>query len=154
MKNGRRRKSWFPHYVCGGEGGRLAQRPNLPNFQPSELHHFHNKLWNHRKCCPTILNLFIKPPSQRRWSRGSSVGTATALRAGRPSSRYSSLSRGTIFLFCTSRSAVGSTQPPIQGVSSALFPGVKLATQLQLMPRSKKHGSIHPLPHTSSWRSA
>jgi hypothetical protein len=32
--------------------------------------------------------------------------------------------------------------------------GVKLATHFQLVPRSKKHGSIHPLPHTPSWHSA
>jgi hypothetical protein len=32
--------------------------------------------------------------------------------------------------------------------------GVKLITQLQLMPRSRKYGSIHPLCHTLSWRSA
>jgi hypothetical protein len=32
--------------------------------------------------------------------------------------------------------------------------GVKLTTHLQLVPRSRKRGSIHPLPHTSSWRSA
>jgi hypothetical protein len=33
-------------------------------------------------------------------------------------------------------------------------PGVKLTTHLQLVPRSGKHGSIHLLLHTSSWRSA
>jgi hypothetical protein len=32
--------------------------------------------------------------------------------------------------------------------------GVKLTTRLQLVPRSRTRGSIHPLPHTSSWRSA
>jgi hypothetical protein len=31
---------------------------------------------------------------------------------------------------------------------------VKLTTHLQLVPRLSKCGSIHPLPHTSSWRSA
>jgi predicted nucleic acid-binding Zn ribbon protein len=36
-----------------------------------------------------------------------------------------------------------------------LFPrGVKLNTHLQLVPRSRKCGSIHPLSHTPSWRSA
>jgi hypothetical protein len=41
-----------------------------------------------------------------------------------------------------------------------LFPGgysgrcVKLATHLQLAPRPRKCGSIHPLIHTPSWRSA
>jgi hypothetical protein len=28
--------------------------------------------------------------------------------------------------------------------------GVKLATRLQLLPRSRILGSVHPLPHTSS----
>jgi hypothetical protein len=31
--------------------------------------------------------------------------------------------------------------------------GVKLTTHLQLVPRSRKYGSIHPQPHTPSWRS-
>jgi hypothetical protein len=36
------------------------------------------------------------------------------------------------------------------------FPGVKRpgceTDHSQLVPRSRIHGSIHPLPHTSSWR--
>jgi hypothetical protein len=32
--------------------------------------------------------------------------------------------------------------------------GVNLTTHLQLVPRSRKRGSIHPLPYTSSWYSA
>jgi hypothetical protein len=32
--------------------------------------------------------------------------------------------------------------------------GVKLTTHLQLVPRSRKCGYIHPHPHTPSWRSA
>jgi hypothetical protein len=31
---------------------------------------------------------------------------------------------------------------------------VKLTTHLQLVPRSRKYGSIHPLPHTPLWCSA
>jgi hypothetical protein len=31
--------------------------------------------------------------------------------------------------------------------------GVKLTTHFQLVPRSRKGGSIHPLPQTSSWHS-
>jgi hypothetical protein len=31
--------------------------------------------------------------------------------------------------------------------------GVKVTTHLHLVPRSRKRGSIHPLPHTPSWRS-
>jgi hypothetical protein len=38
-----------------------------------------------------------------------------------------------------------------QGLSGR---GVKLTTYLQLVPRSRKCGSTHPLPHTPSWRSA
>jgi hypothetical protein len=38
-------------------------------------------------------------------------------------------------------------------------PGLKRAGReadhsLQLVPRSRKRGPIHPLPHTSSWRGA
>jgi hypothetical protein len=32
--------------------------------------------------------------------------------------------------------------------------GVNLTTHLQLVPRSRKCGSIHPLPHMPSWRNA
>jgi hypothetical protein len=32
--------------------------------------------------------------------------------------------------------------------------GVKLITHLKLVPRSRKCGSIYPLPHTPSWRNA
>jgi hypothetical protein len=52
--------------------------------------------------------------------------------------------------------------PPnlLSNACPGLFPrgesgrGVKLTTHLQLVPRSRKCGSIHPLPHTPSWRSA
>jgi hypothetical protein len=37
---------------------------------------------------------------------------------------------------------------------SEIFPGVKLTTHLQLVLRLRKGGSIHPIPHTPSWRSA
>jgi hypothetical protein len=49
---------------------------------------------------------------------------------------------------------------PLSNGYRGLFPreesgrGVKLTTHLQLVPRSRKCGSIHPLPHTPSWRSA
>jgi hypothetical protein len=39
-------------------------------------------------------------------------------------------------------------------VPGALSPGVKLTADLQLVTKRRKCGSIHPLPHTSSWRSA
>jgi hypothetical protein len=77
------------------------------------------------------------------------------LRAGRPRGQRSCPGRVKNFLFSTSsRSALGSTQPPIQCIPGALSPGVKLTTHFQLVLRSRKHGSIHTLPHTPSWRSA
>jgi hypothetical protein len=33
-------------------------------------------------------------------------------------------------------------------------PGLEADHYLQLVPRLRKCGSIHPLPHTSSWHSA
>jgi hypothetical protein len=33
-------------------------------------------------------------------------------------------------------------------------PGMKLTTHLHLIPRTRKCGSIHPLPHTPSRRSS
>jgi hypothetical protein len=80
------------------------------------------------------------------------------LQAGRPRGRSSSPGRVKNFLFSMSSTpSLGSTQPPIQWVLWALSPprrGVKLITHLPLVPRSRKCGSIHPLPHTPSWRSA
>jgi hypothetical protein len=32
--------------------------------------------------------------------------------------------------------------------------GIKVTIPLHLVPRSKIHGSIHPLPNTASWRNA
>jgi hypothetical protein len=42
----------------------------------------------------------------------------------------------------------------LQWVPEALSRCVKITTHLQLVPRSRKRGSIHSLTHTTSWRSA
>jgi hypothetical protein len=76
------------------------------------------------------------------------------LRVGRPRGRTSSKSRGKIVLFSISpRPALRPTQNPIQEVLAALYPVIKRpgceAGHSSL--RSRISGSIHTLPHTSSW---
>jgi hypothetical protein len=56
------------------------------------------------------------------------------------------------------RPTLRTTQSPIQQLCGTISQGqndrgVKV-THLHLVPRSRNRGSIHPLPHTSSWRSA
>jgi len=52
-----------------------------------------------------------------------------------------------IFLFTTvSRTALGTTHPPIQWVPGAVFLGVKR--------RGREADHLPPLPSTSSWRGA
>jgi hypothetical protein len=81
------------------------------------------------------------------------------LRAGWPRCRRSSPGGVKNFLLFTSSSpAPGPTQPPIKWVPGALSSRVKLPGReadhhLQLVPRSRKCRSIHPLPHTPLWRS-
>jgi hypothetical protein len=64
-----------------------------------------------------------------------------------------------ILFYMSSRPALVSTQPPIQWVQGALSTGVNskgvnLTGYFQLVPRSRKYGPMHPLPHAPSWRSA
>jgi hypothetical protein len=65
-----------------------------------------------------------------------------------------------ILFFSSSRQALWPTQPPIQWVAGGLSSGVKRPGREahQSRPTSAevkiKCGSIHPLPHTSSWLSA
>jgi hypothetical protein len=50
--------------------------------------------------------------------------------------------------------ALGPTQPPIQWVPGVLSPGREADPSLPTSAEAIKYGSIHPLPHTPSWRSA
>jgi hypothetical protein len=79
--------------------------------------------------------------------------------AGRPRDRSSSHCGIENFHFSiSSRLALVPTQPPIKWVQRTLFPGVKRPGRedeyLRLVLRTRKRGSINPLPHTSPWRSA
>jgi hypothetical protein len=93
-------------------------------------------------------------------SRDSSVCIATVYGLDDRGGRSSSPGRVKNWLFSTSsRSALGPTQPPIQRIPGAISPGVKRPGReaehsLHVVSRSRKRGSIHPLPHTPSWRSA
>jgi hypothetical protein len=66
-------------------------------------------------------------------SRNSSFGLETGYRLD---VRGSIHDRGKRFFFTASRPAVGPTPPPIQWIPGVLFPRVKLATHLYLVPRS------------------
>jgi hypothetical protein len=83
-------------------------------------------------------------------NRDSIVGVATGYGLG---------DRGVGVRVHVVQTALGSTQPSIQWVQGSLSPGVKrpgvkVTTHLQLVRRSRKSGSIHPLPHTPSWLNA
>jgi hypothetical protein len=79
------------------------------------------------------------------------------LRVGRQTGR--SLIPGRVkncLLFTSSRPTLGSIQPPpirwVPGTLSSVVKRPRREAHLHLMPRSRKCGSIHPLPHTPSWR--
>jgi hypothetical protein len=99
---------------------------SLPHFRPTP------EPWN-RRVYPTIWDINqLRPGRLRGWSSS----------PGRVKNCNFSIS----------------SEPPIQLVPGALSRGVKRqgrdAKQLQLVTRSRKRGSIHPLPHTPSWCSA
>jgi hypothetical protein len=63
---------------------------------------------------------------------------------------------GSRIFFKSSRPFLWPAQPPIQCVPGALSPGVKRPGReadihLQLVSRSTKGGSIHPLLHAPTW---
>jgi hypothetical protein len=79
------------------------------------------------------------------------------MRAGRP--RFNSRRRQDLFLHNVEASS--GVHPASYTINTGGYFlggigawGVKLTTRLQLQPRSSLRGSIHPLPHTSSWSGA
>jgi hypothetical protein len=82
-----------------------------------------------------------------RWSQNSSVGIATGygLDERRAGVRVPVGSRifSTAFILILGPSLLSN------GYRGLFRWGVKLTTHLQLMQRSRKRGSIHPLPHTA-----
>jgi hypothetical protein len=107
----------------------------------------------------TVWSIF-KTLSKNHRSRNSAVGIATG---------YGLDDRGVVVRVPAGSRIFSSPRRPVRLWGSpsllsngywGLFPrgesgrGVTLTTHLQLAPRSRKRGSIHPLPHTSSWRSA
>jgi hypothetical protein len=52
------------------------------------------------------------------------------------------------------QSVLAPTQRPIQWVLGLSGRGVKLTSHLNLVPKSRICGSIHPFTHTPSWLSA
>jgi hypothetical protein len=90
-------------------------------------------------------------------SRDSSVGIATGYGLDRRVGFRVPV--GSRIFSTSSKPVLGPTRPPIQWVPGDLSPGesswsVKLTAYLQLVPRSRKCGSIHPLLHTPSWHVA
>jgi hypothetical protein len=86
-------------------------------------------------------------------SRDSSVGIATGY--GLDGQRGGSSSPGRVKHFHFSISsipALGSTEPPIKLVLGALYRGREADHSPPNSAEVKKCGSIHPLPHTPSWR--
>jgi hypothetical protein len=115
--------------------GILGSEPITPPFLPSALD---GGEWS--VPCPCRFT------PGTHWLGGSSR-YSDWLQAVRPKDRNSSPGRVKNFLFYTSsRLALRPTQPPIQWTPGALSPGMKLTTHLQPVLRSRKRGSIHPLP--------
>jgi hypothetical protein len=85
-------------------------------------------------------------------SRDSSVGIETGYRLDGKRDRILSPGRVKNFLFSTApRLVLGPTQPPLQWVRDAPSSGVKrpgreITTHLQLVPTSRKRGSMYQLP--------
>jgi hypothetical protein len=138
----------------------ISDNSNSKSFQLDNRRRsgFCRRVYNSTDGCglPPELNGFLFPRDTEVIYRGR---YSDWLQTGRLRVRSSCPGRGKIFLLSTSsRSLLWPTQSPIQLVPEALSPGVKWLRReddhSQLVSRSRKHGSIHPLPRTSSWHSA
>jgi hypothetical protein len=102
----------------------------------------------------TEIFLFTPGPSVES---GWHIGCSNCLRAGRPrdrSSSHSSVGLGQEYSPCRPNRFCDPSNLLSNGYREQSDQGVKLTTRLHLLPRSRKCGSIHPLLHTPSWRSA
>jgi hypothetical protein len=93
------------------------------------------------------------------WPSGSwdsTVGIATGYGLDDRGVKVKSPGRVKNFYFSAlSKPTLGPTQPPIQWVPGSFFRGgLKLTTRILLVLRSRKCGTIHPVPHMPSWHCA
>jgi hypothetical protein len=86
------------------------------------------------------------------------AGIATGYGLDDQGSEFKSSGSKNFHFSMSSRPTLRLTQPPVKWVPGAISLGVKRpgleADHLQLVPSSRKRGSIHPLPRTSSCHSA
>jgi hypothetical protein len=90
-------------------------------------------------------------------SLDSSVGIATGYGSTTEGSGFESLWRQKYCTLHAVQTGSGNHQasyPMGTGGKAVGGGGVKLTTHLELVPRLNTLGSIHPFPHTSSWRGA
>jgi hypothetical protein len=104
--------------------------------------------------CPLNSGGFLRGPYRIKGSQDSVVGIATCYGlddrgVGVPVPEGSRMSL--LHVVQTGSGAHPASYPWVPG---ALSPRIKLTTHLQLVPRSRKCGSICRLPHMPSWRSA
>jgi hypothetical protein len=141
----------------------MIQRRNFCSCSPVQHHsikHVLAFLDTGKPSClyATSTSYFPSHPCSHK-SRGRSVGTATGHGLDDRGPEFEFVKGKDFFFSMSSRPALGRTQPPIQSVPGTLSPEVKLpGREADHSPPTsaevKQRASIHPLSHTSSWRSA